>query len=149
MLTLKSKAKIQHVIVWIILWWELSYLSYLGLSGTRLAWPELYQLCQPRIEILAPGGQTHSSRLNPLLHVHQILSNHPGNANSIIDKLLKFIASKPFLAWGLALVMVHKEQDIVLRSILQLRIYDQFLWYVVSALNVNWDAVTPAGGVIT
>jgi len=52
------------------------------------------------------------------------------------------------LVWCLILVMVHKEQDIILCAILQPGIYFQLLWYIVSTLNVNWHTVTVAGGVV-
>ena len=49
----------------------------------------------------------------------------------------------------MTLVMIGKEQDIILCTILQPGIYFQPLRYIVSTLNVNWQTVTVAGGTVT
>ena len=51
-----------------------------------------------------------------------------------MEELLEVIAPESLLEWSLALVMIDKEQDIILCAILQLGIYYQLLWYIVSTL---------------
>lgn len=65
-----------------------------------------------------------------------------------MEELLEAIAPESLLEWSLALVMIDKEQDIILCAILQLGIYYQLLWYIVSTLNVNWHTVAFAGNVV-
>ena len=83
-------------------------------------------------------------------HINKFLSGHPRDINSpYFQNPICCIGSESLLVRRLALVMVDKEKGIILRSILQSGIYGQLLWYVVILLDVNWDTVTSAGGVVT
>ena len=92
-----------------------------------------------------------------ILHIFQIISGNPRKIHSrhfqelvcSIHKLLEAISAESLLVWFLALVMVHKEQDIILCSVLESEIYGEILLYLISLLDIDWNTVSVASGVFT
>ena len=66
-----------------------------------------------------------------------------------MDKLLEAIAAESLLVWLLTLVMVHKEHDVILYSVLESEIYGVILLYFISFLDIDWNTVAVACGVFT
>jgi len=76
-------------------------------------------------------------------HIFKIISSNPRNIHSRhsrhfqelvcgIDKVLEAIAVESLFVWLLTLVMVHKEQDVVLCSVLESETCSKILLYLIS-----------------
>lgn len=64
-----------------------------------------------------------------------------------MHNLLELTASESFLERCLAPVVADKEEDI-LCSVLKLGIYFKILWYFPSRLDINWDTLASARGIV-
>lgn len=62
---------------------------------------------------------------------------------------MEVTASESLLKRFLFLIVINKEQDILLHSILQSGIYSKTPRYVVPPLNVHWNVVAACEGVVT